>query len=123
MTASGGRIAAAVTAWASRCNGHDLVAGAAQARRERPQDVRLVVDDENARPSRECHVTVAGRGQCEHERRTRTELGLLQPDGTPFACANPRAIASPRPLPCGPSVPRSNGSKILSRWGPVTPGP
>ena len=43
------------------CNRHDLVAGAAETRPERSQDVRLVVDDENARARHaSVHVTVAG---------------------------------------------------------------
>ena len=48
-TASGGRSAAAPSASSRGGGGLDLVARAAQVRRERAQELRLVVDDEDAR--------------------------------------------------------------------------
>ena len=48
MTASGGLIAAVGERRLGRLGGLDLVAGAAQARPQRPEDLRLVVDDEHA---------------------------------------------------------------------------
>ena len=48
----------------------DLVAGAAQARPQRAQDLLLVVDDEDARPLAHAGTSAAGAArQREHERR------------------------------------------------------
>ena len=52
ITASGGWSAAAASGLLGRRGGDDLVAGAAQGRLERPQDLRLVVDDEDRARSR-----------------------------------------------------------------------
>ena len=49
MTASGGRAAAFVERLLAGRGRLDLVAGAAERRLERAQDLRLVVDDEDAR--------------------------------------------------------------------------
>ena len=94
----------------------DLVAGAAQARPQRAQDLLLVVDDEDAR--RRSAGTSAGAttgsastnvAPCPSRDSAQTR--------PPFASAKPRAIASPSPAP-RPSplrAPRWKGSKIRSR--------
>ena len=70
MTASGGRIAAAASAASAVVGGLDLVAGAAQARPQRAQDLLLVVDDEHAlRRSRRTAPARRRPGSDEHERR------------------------------------------------------
>ncbi len=50
ITASGGRRAAAVSASSRGGGSDDVVAGSPQRRLQRSQDLRLVVDDEDARP-------------------------------------------------------------------------
>ena len=70
ITASGGRIAAAASAPSAVVGGLDLVAGAAEARAQRPQDLLLVVDDEDrGRRSRGDLDAAQLPASGEHERR------------------------------------------------------
>ena len=91
-----------------RGRGHRLEAGVAQHDAQRPQDLRLVVDDEHA-PARRAHPTGAGTGAVGNS--TTNVVPCPGRDSTaivpPFASTKPRAIASPRPDPRWPdrSVP------------------
>ena len=60
MTASGGRIAASASASSAVAAVIDLVARAAEVRRQRPQDLRLVVDDEDPRAAHARRPTRGG---------------------------------------------------------------
>ena len=75
----------------------DLVARAAQVRGERAQELRLVVDDEDAR------VTTRPRaGTAAKAARARARPAAARGTSSsvaPFASANPRAIVRPRPRP------------------------
>src|SRR5207302_490867 len=110
-----------------RCCGGDLdlIAGALQARAQRPQDLRFVIDDQDAqtahRGSAAWSVTAgSASAKVDPPRAGSEESTQTRP---PFASANPRAIARPRPLPRSPPLPRSNASKIRSRSASATPGP
>ena len=79
-----------------RVGGVDLVAGAAQARLQRTQDVRLVVDYENA----SAHACTAGRVSAASASTKCPPAGSsCVQSRPPFASAKPRAIARPRPEP------------------------
>src|SRR5262249_58082174 len=86
----------------------DLVAGAAEARPERAEDLRLVVDDEHARPGARHAATVARTGGFAAGSASTNVAPCPTRDSTvslpPLASAKPRAIASPRPAP-GASAP------------------
>src|SRR5439155_26459215 len=88
----------------------DLVAGAAQARLERAEDLRLVVDDEDTRHARSASTKCPPSPFSDQTR-------------APFTSAKPRAIASPRPAPRVSPSPRRKGSKTASRSTAATPGP
>ena len=87
----------------------DLVAGAAEGRLERAQDLRLVVDDEDARPARHAATgsggSATGRASANEAPCPGCDSAQTRP---PFASANPRAMARPRPVP-GASVPAAVG--------------
>ena len=109
------------------CGGRDvdLVAGSLEARPKRPQDLRFVVDHEDARTA---HLASAVRSAIAGSSSTKVDPALPGDPGStqtrpPFASANPRAIARPRPLPRPTPDPRSNASKIRSRSVSATPGP
>ena len=97
MTASGGRAAASVSASSAGRRRLHLVARAAERRLERPQDLRLVVDDEDARPAHADAAGSAARGSASTNAPRRAR-GSAQ-SRPPFASAKPRAIESPRPVP------------------------
>src|SRR5581483_4394935 len=101
-----------------RVGGIDLVPGAAQARLERPQDVRLVVDDQDA----PAHARTAGWASAASARTKCPPAGSsCVHKRPPFASAKPRAIARPSPDP--PPAPRWNGWKIDARSAALIPGP
>ncbi len=101
----------------------DLVAGPAQARLQRAQDLLLVVDDEDARPT---HVAYLGldRGQREHERRTlpRSRLG---PDAAVVRLGESARDreAEPRPLPAAVRAPLERLEDPLEIARSDTPSP
>ena len=103
MAASGGRIGRAVERLLGGLGRDRLVAGLAQDDAQRPQDLRLVVDHEDARHAGAS--TGAGSGSsttkdvpCPGSDSTRTR--------PPLASTRPRTMASPRPDPL-PSAPRA----------------
>ena len=74
----------------------DLVAGTAEVRLQRPQDLRLVVDDED--PA--AHVCTGARSAGIASTKLAPEPGRGSAHSRqPLAAANPCAIASPRPVP------------------------
>ena len=83
-----------------RGRGHRLEPGVAQDDAQRPQDLRLVVDDEHA-TARRAHPTGAGTGAVGNS--TTNVVPCPGSDSTaivpPFASTKPRAIARPRPDP------------------------
>src|SRR5581483_3618519 len=88
----------------------DVVARSAQARLERAQDLRLVVDDEDARHAGTGAPTAAGSSTTKCAPPSAGSARSVPP----FASTKPRAIARPRPAPpCSPSA--WNGSKMRSR--------
>ena len=74
----------------------DLVARAAQVRRERAQELRLVVDDEDARLHDADPAGKRAAGQREAGARAAAARGSSS-SVAPFDAAKPRAIARPRP--------------------------
>src|SRR5262245_46107749 len=104
-----------------RLGGVDVVAGPAEARPQRAQNLRLVVHDKDART----HARTAADRVASGSERTRwppagSSCAQSRP---PFASAKPRAIASPRPAPRPAAVPRLNGWKSASRFSAGRPGP
>ena len=99
-----------------RVGGVHLVARAAEARPQCAQDLRLVVDDEDAGSG---HAGTRARASATGSASTKV-APCPSCDSTqtrpPFASAKPRAIASPSPAPrAGPlSEPRWKGSKMRS---------
>ena len=83
-----------------RRGGDDLVAGAPQGRLERPQDLRLVVDDENPgralTPAPSDGVGATGSASANDAPCPATDSTQTRPA---FASTNPRAIARPSPAP------------------------
>ncbi len=108
IAASGGMQRREVERLLRRRRGHRLEPGVAQHDAQRPQDLRLVVDDEHA-PARRAHPTDAGTGAVGNS--TTNVVPCPGRDSTaivpPFASTKPRAIARPRPEPRWPdrSVP------------------
>ena len=97
----------------------DLVAGAAQHDLQAADDLRLVVDDQDARGrAHRDRLAAAGRDrEADRERgapRPRPDCSTIRP---PLASTKPRQIASPRPEPgAGRSPrPRKNGSNTCAR--------
>ena len=82
----------------------DFVAGRLERGRERPQDLRLVVDDED--PRRGHRSTVAGSSAASKAIPNADPCPGCDSAHTrpPFASTNPRVIARPRPLPPTPSL-------------------
>ena len=77
----------------------DGVAGAAERRAKRPQDLRLVVDDEDALPAHACNsagTSTTGSASANDAPCPGRDSAHTRP---PLASAKPRAIASPRPAP------------------------
>src|SRR5262249_14850350 len=91
-----------------RRGGLDLVAGAAQVRRQRPQDLWLVVDDEHAWGAAHACTGASRRAGSASTKRPPSGDASAQ-SRAPFASANPRAIARPSPVP--PAGPWWNGWK------------
>ena len=103
MIASGGRIDALIERLARRRRGVDGVAGAAELELQRAQDLRLVVDDEDARAA---HASTSAGSATAGSART----NVAPPPGAastqrrpPLRSTKPRAIASPSPEPRSPS--------------------
>ena len=114
MTRSGGWAAAAASASVPVAARAHLVVAGAQVDAQGPQDLRLVVDDEDA-GHRRCLVCVrAGPGAAGGDagRRRGSETTMVSPppgvsSGSrvpPMASARPRDSASPRPTPVVLSV-------------------
>ena len=82
-----------------RRGGVDLVARAAQVRIERPKELRLVVDDEDARLHDATRAGTRSHGQRQPRARTAARLRGASSTVAPFASAKPRAIARPMPEP------------------------
>ncbi len=103
----------------------DLVAGAAQVRLQGAQELRLVVDDEDALAAHagtSAGSSTAGRASTNDAPWPPRDSTQTRPS---FASAKPRAIASPSPAPrwSGRPATRWNGSKIRSRSSSGIPGP
>src|SRR6185295_7723510 len=106
--------------------GVDLVPSAAQVRRQRAQELRLVVDHEDALLHDVIAVTTCFTGKDRRTRvppRSRATLSSV----TPFACANPRAITRPRPRPGSRDAPpwssTSTCTSELSPWASTSTVP
>src|SRR5262245_24089382 len=99
-----------------------LVACAPQVRSQRAPDLGLVVDDEDPLRAHRCTgtgVAASGNATMNVAPEPSSDSAHSWP---PFASANPRAIARPRPVPASPPM-RSNGSKMRSSSVFVSPGP
>src|SRR5207248_2828750 len=99
----------------------DLVSRTPEAGPQGAQDLRLVVDDEDALAA---HARTGARRSASGRERTRwppagSSCAQSRP---PFASAKPRAIASPRPEPC-PAAPRRKGRNSASRCSSGRPAP
>ena len=96
MTAAGGCAAAAASAAFGGLGGVDVEAGAAQRRAERAQDLRLVVDDEDAllHAGSSAGTSTTGSASANVAPCPGRDSAQTRP---PFAAAKPRAIASPSP--------------------------
>ena len=105
MTASGGRIAALRERLLRRRRRLDLVARAAEVRLERPQDLRLVVDDEDAAS----HDVAAGCSATRERERERGALARprLGPDAAAVRLGEAACDREPEPGARGPSSPRA----------------
>ena len=103
----------------------DLVAGAAQARPQRAQDLRLVVDDEDARPAH-ASAPPAPRRRAARARTSRPGPAATRPRRGRRSPRRSRARSRARGRRRGRAVraPRWNGSKIRSQLRPrARPGP
>ena len=123
IAAAGGLTAARSSASSPLSAGDRLVAGVAQDHLQRPQDLRLVVADEDPGAA----PLIAGPPAPGSETTKLlpwpgTESTAISP---PLASTKPLAIASPRPAPpCGAARPPCwNGSKIRCRSLSGIPGP
>ena len=107
ITASGGSQRRGGERALGGVGGVDLVAGAAQARAQRAQDLLLVVDDEDA--GARSHAPPATGSRRRRQRRATKVAPCSARDSTqmrpPLASAKPRAIASPSPAPGGAPAP------------------
>ena len=84
-----------------------------KARLQRAQDLRLVVDDEDARLSRERRPSAAA-GSARTNVAPVPGSACSSQTRPPLAWANPRAIASPRPLPGRPVARRARTARRSS---------
>ena len=115
MTASGGRTAASGQRLLSRRRRLDLVAGAAQARLQRAQDLRLVVDDEDVSGScmpwkREDEMPAAA--VLGPDARA-VRLGEAARDREPEPGAARRAVAALERLEHAPRGPRARPGPVV----------
>src|SRR5262249_23539240 len=85
--------------FAGRCGRLDVVSGAAKIRHQRPSELRLVVDNQNAFAAQ----TRTSTGTSTPGRESANVAPGPAPAPTqtrpPFASAKPRAIARPSPAP------------------------
>ena len=80
--------------------GEHLVAARAQQRRQRAEDVRLVVDDQDPRRHRQASLSTARVAPgTSIENRAPAPGAFSAHTRPPMAFSNPRAIASPMPVP------------------------
>src|SRR6185295_18655578 len=93
----------------------DVVSGSRQVRLQRAKDLRLVVDDKD--PCRaQAGIPTADSTVGSARKKVAPRADDSAQTRPPFACANPRTIARPRPAPAWPETadPRWNGSTMES---------